>query len=88
MIVIDIVFSLAVGAVLGIVFYGGLLLTVRRLVATRHPGSLMLSSLLVRTAIVLAGLLLVARGRWENVLGCVVGFTIGRVAVSRIWLCT
>lgn len=75
--------SILVGIILGAFFYGGLWLTVRRLVVTRHPIAVTLGSLLVRMAVVLCGLLLVARGRWQNVLACLVGLTVGRVAVSR-----
>lgn len=80
--------SLAAGVVLGILFYGGLWLTVRRLALARHPAAMMLGSLLLRTALVLAGVLLFAHGRWQNMLACLIGFTIGRVVVSRSWVCT
>lgn len=75
--------SVLAGITLGALFYGGLWLTVRRLAVTRHPVAVTLGSLLIRMTAVLAGLLLVAHGRWQNVLACLVGLTIGRVAVSR-----
>lgn len=89
MIVTNMIVSLTVGVVLGVLFYGGLWFTVRQLVLTRHPAAMMLGSLLLRTALVLAGLLLVAQGRWQNVLACLIGLTVGRVVVSRFWaICT
>jgi len=78
--------SLVVGVMLGVLFYGGLWMTVRRLPVTRHPVAMTLGSLVLRMAMVLTGLLLVSRGRWQNVLACLVGLTIGRIAVGR--LCT
>lgn len=80
--------SFAAGVMLGVLFYGGLWITVRRLMVTRHPMAVTLGSLLLRMAVVLAGLLLVARGRWQNVLAALVGFAIGRVVVSKVWVCT
>jgi F1F0 ATPase subunit 2 len=81
--------SFAVGVMLGVLFYGGLWITIRRLMVTRHPIAVTLGSLLLRMAVVLAGLLLVARGRWQNVLVALVGFAIGRIVVSRFWVvCT
>jgi F1F0 ATPase subunit 2 len=75
-----------VGVMLGVLFYGGLWITVRQLMITRHPIAVTLGSLILRMAAVLAGLLLVSRGRWQNVAACLVGLTAGRIAVGR--LCT
>lgn len=47
--------ALAVGILLGLVYFIGLWYTVRRLGTRRHPHGLFVSSFLVRTAIVLAG---------------------------------
>jgi F1F0 ATPase subunit 2 len=75
--------SLTVGVTLGVLFYGGLWITIRRLMTTHHPIAVTLGSLSLRTVAVLAGLLFVTRGRWQNALGCLAGFVIGRIAVSR-----
>ena len=83
------VLDFGAGAILGLLFYGGLWMTVRALPATRHPVTLTLSSVMLRTAAVLFGLWMVAGGRWQNALTCVAGFVIGRIAVSRVVLrCT
>ena len=55
--------SFVVGITLGVLFYGGLWITVRQLAVTRHPVSVTLVSLLVRMVMVLTGFLLVARGQ-------------------------
>jgi F1F0 ATPase subunit 2 len=81
--------SLMAGIALGLVFYGGLWITIQRLTITRHPIALTLGSLLLRLAVVLVGLLLVTRGRWQNAVAYLAGFVIGRIAVSRyLRVCT
>ncbi len=77
--------SFVVGITLGVLFYGGLWITVRQLAVTRHPVSVTLVSLLVRMVMVLTGFLLVARGQWQNVLACLLGLAVGRLAISRSW---
>lgn len=78
----------AVGVMLGVLFYGGLWITVRSLMVTQHPLAVTLGSLLLRMAVVLAGMLMVARGRWQNALAALAGFAIGRAVVSKVWVCT
>lgn len=71
------------GMALGVMFYGGLWMTVRSLMTTPHPVVLTLGSLIVRAGVTLAGFVLVTNGRWENTVACLVGFAIARVVVSR-----
>lgn len=75
---------LAAGVVLGTLFFGGLWITVRRLATSRHPGALAAGSLMVRTAAVVIGVLLLTRGRWQNALAILFGFIAARIAVSRV----
>jgi F1F0 ATPase subunit 2 len=85
----SLVIGVAVGLGLSVVFYGGLWITIRRLLVTRHPVAVTLGSMVFRTALTLAGVVLVARGQWQNALACVAGFVIGRIVVSRLVLaCT
>lgn len=79
---ISIVVQLLAGAGLGVLFYAGLWLTVRALLTARHPGLLAFGSFWIRTLLVLAGFLFLAKGRWENALICIAGFMAGRFAVS------
>jgi len=74
--------AFAAGILIGLVFYGGLWLTVRALMSSRHPVFLTLSSFWARTILAVAGFLVVANGRWQNVLACLAGFVSGRVLVS------
>lgn len=66
------------GVLLGGFFFGGLWLTVRCLPATRHPLVVTLGSLLVRTAVTLAGFFFIIGGRWQNALAALAGFTAAR----------
>ena len=77
--------SLGAGVVLGIFYFGGLWLTVRKLPGARQPVLLSLSSFFVRLAVVLAGFYLVMSGRWERVLLCLLGFLCVRFAAVRLW---
>ena len=69
------------GLLLGVFFYGGLWLTVRRLPTTRHPFAMTLGSLFVRTVLTLAGFLFAIGGRWQNALVALLGFTAARFLV-------
>ena len=71
------------GLALGAIFYGGLWLTVRSLPTARNPVLLTLASFWIRTLLVLAGFLLLARSNWLNALICLLGFVMGRIVVSR-----
>jgi F1F0 ATPase subunit 2 len=72
------------GAILGLVFFGGLWVTVRNLNDMRHPAVWMLVSLVLRFACVLIGFFLLARfGGWQHVLAAMCGFVLLRVAVLR-----
>ncbi|CAN5297678.1 ATP synthase subunit I [soil metagenome] len=72
------------GILLGAIFFGGLWWTICRAVDSRQPALWFLSSLLLRTSMALAGFYFVARGHWENLLLCLLGFVAARLAVT--WL--
>ncbi len=76
---------LLAGFGLGLLFYGGLWITVRALPESRHAVVLALGSFWGRTAATTAGVVVLADGRWENALVCVAGFAAARVVVAR-WI--
>ena len=78
------VLALLAGALLGIIFFGGLLWTVRRGLLSRRPAAWFMGSILVRAAIVLAGFCLVAHGDWRRLLACLLGFILSRVLVTLL----
>ncbi len=75
---------LGAGVALGMMFFGGLWWTIRKGVVSPRPAVWFLGSLVVRMALVMAGVYLVAGNRWERLLACLVGFILARLVVT--WL--
>ncbi|HVZ41976.1 MAG TPA: ATP synthase subunit I [Candidatus Kapabacteria bacterium] len=71
------------GVLLGIVFFGGLWLTVRRGIVSQRPALLFFGSMLLRTGGVLIGFYVVSGAHWERLLLCLVGFAVARLIVTR-----
>lgn len=77
--------SLLAGAGIGIFYFGGLWLTVRRLPTAQHPALLTLGSFFGRSAATLFGFYLVMDGRWERLITCLLGFVAMRIILVRRW---
>ena len=76
--------SAAAGALLGLLFFQGLWITLSNLQEVRHPAILLLVSLLLRFAIVLGGFYLLARyGGWPHLLAAAAGLTLVRILLLR-----
>jgi len=75
--------ALVAGMLLGALFFGGLWWTVAKGVSASRPALWFGASLLLRTAIVLAGFYFVAGGDWKRLLMCLSGFVIARLVVTR-----
>jgi len=75
--------AMATGVLLGVMFFGGLWWTVRKVVSCEHPATWFLGSWLLRTAILLAGFYLLSDGRWDRLLTCLLGFIVARFFVTR-----
>lgn len=75
----------AAGLGLGLLFYGGLWLTISRLAVVRHPAVLALVSFWIRAISVVAVALVFARLGWRACAGLLLGFVLGRILVS-LWL--
>lgn len=76
--------SLAAGLLLGAFFFGGLWWTVRKGVSSTRPAYWVFGSLLLRTGITLAGFYWVSDGHWKRLLGCLVGFILARLVITRL----
>jgi F1F0 ATPase subunit 2 len=70
--------SLTAGLGLGLLYFGGLWLTVRQLVKARRPGWLTLASFIGRSVLTLAGFYLVMQGGWQRIVAALVGFMLMR----------
>jgi F1F0 ATPase subunit 2 len=76
--------ALAVGLLLGAIFFGGLWWTVVRGVLSPRPALWFIGSKLLRMAIVLGGFYLNGGDRWERWLACLLGFILARIVVWRV----
>ena len=82
------VVAFVAGLALGVVHFGGLWLTVRRLPGSRHPALLAFASFLVRTAAVVLGIYVAALvprpgpGQWRRV-ALRVALCLGGVLIVR-----
>jgi F1F0 ATPase subunit 2 len=71
------------GALLGIFFFGGLWWTIRKGLASRSPALWFLGSIVIRTAVVVAGFYFVSGGAWDRILACLLGFIVARFVIIR-----
>ncbi|NJC26956.1 ATP synthase subunit I [Neolewinella antarctica] len=77
--------ALVKGGLLGVFFFGGLWLTVRKAVASTSPARWLLGSLILRVGIVVIGFYIVMQGaNWLNGLVCLLGFVAARVIIFRL----
>lgn len=74
----------AAGLLLGAFFFGGLWWTVRRGVSAKRPALLFVTSMLLRTGIVVTGFYVISDGQWQPLLACLAGFVIARFIVTRL----
>jgi len=77
--------SFVAGLVLGLVFFGGLWLTVKQLERTANPGLLFTVSFAVRAVAVCVGIVLVGAGQWQRYALCLAGFIVMRMILTRRW---
>ena len=75
--------ALAIGILLGTMFYGGLWWTICRGVSSSRPTLWFLGSLILRTSVTMIGFYLVARGHFDRLCLCFLGFAVGRLIITR-----
>ncbi len=72
------------GLALGLLYFGGLWLTIKQLPRSRRPAFLALGSFFLRTALVaFAFYLIVRNGNWQNGIACIVGVIGMRIILVR-----
>lgn len=81
---LDLAFALIAGMMLGAIFFGGLLWTVRQGVLSRHPALWFFGSMVLRTCIVVLGFYFVLGDSWQRLLAGLVGFIVARLIVMRL----
>jgi F1F0 ATPase subunit 2 len=81
------ILALLAGVMLGVIFFAGLWWSVRWGISSKWAAVWFLGSLLLRTAIALAGFYFIAQGDWRRVVACLLGFLIARfwvVLLTRV----
>ena len=78
-----IVLAFMAGIVLGMLFFYGLWITVRKAVHAKIPALWFLGSSLIRIAIVLVGFYYISRGNWQRLLVCLIGFITARYIIKH-----
>jgi F1F0 ATPase subunit 2 len=77
--------SLIAGGLIGLVYFGGLWVTVQRLATSKRPALLALGSFLLRSFVVISVFYLVMDGRLERLAALMIGFFIARrVLLTRL----
>ncbi|MBN2700184.1 MAG: ATP synthase subunit I, partial [Methylothermaceae bacterium] len=71
------------GAALGILFYGGLWITVRRLPQIHRPALWMTTSFILRMAGVVGGFYLLMAGDWRRLAALLLGFVPVRLGLLK-----
>lgn len=82
--VISLLPALFAGIILGILFFGGLLITVRIGLKSKHTSLIFVGSMIIRMAIVIIGFYYVGGDSWQRMLVCLGGFLIARIVITRI----
>lgn len=73
--------ALIAGLILGLIFFGGLWLTVKKAVASKTPALWFLGSFLFRVSVTLLGFYYLSSSNWQRMLVCLVGFIAARFIV-------
>ena len=72
------------GIILGILFFGGLWLTVRKGLTSKRPGIIFIVSLILRMGIVVMGFYYIGGDSWQKMVVCLVGFLMARIAIFHL----
>lgn len=72
------------GVILGILFFGGLWLTINYGLRSKNSVWIFTSSFIIRMMVVLFGFYYVGGNSWRKMLVCLLGFLITRFVITRI----
>lgn len=75
--------AFAAGAVLGILFFGGLWLTVRQAVTAKLPALWVMVSFFLRIGLTLTGLYYIGADNWQRLIIALLGFLAARLAITQ-----
>ncbi len=75
------ILAFVAGIALGVIFFGGLWFTVKKLITAKVPALWMLGSFIVRVGIVLLGFYFIGAGHWQRIISSLIGFIAARLIV-------
>lgn len=75
---------LLAGAAIGLIFFGGLLWTIRKGLVSKSPAVWFIGSLLLRATLAVFGIYWVSQGDWRRLIACLLGLLLARFGVMRI----
>lgn len=81
---LNLIVAFVAGLGIGLFFFGGLWLTVRRISTSRYPALLTLSSFWVRLIFSLLAFYIVMDSHWQMLLACLGGFLVMRFFMTRL----
>lgn len=76
-----IIAALVAGIALGVIFFGGLWLTVKRTLTAKVPWLWVLGSFTFRVGTILTGFYFISSGNWQRLVSCLIGFIAARFVV-------
>jgi len=77
--VLFMVAAFVAGVLIGVLFFGGLWLTLKKGLTSKNPALWIIGSFLVRTGITLCGFYFISGGDWKKLLVCLLGFILVRM---------
>ena len=78
------VFVFTAGLGLGILFFGGLWLTVKKAITSKRPALWLIGSFFFRMGITLVGFYYLSQGSWKSLLISAIGFIIARPLIIHL----
>jgi len=78
------VFAIITGFLTGVLFFGGLWWTLKKVVTSQRAALWLICSMFLRVSITLAGFYFVSDAHWERILSCLLGFLLARTIVLRM----
>jgi F1F0 ATPase subunit 2 len=81
---VSMILAFVAGIVLGVIFFGGLWLTVKKSMTSKLPALWVLGSFFLRISVTLLGFYFIAGGNWQRLLCCLFGFVIARFIVIHL----
>jgi|SRR5690554_586465 len=79
---VSLLLALLAGIGFGILFFGGLWLTVRKGLNSKSPTLIFMGSLILRVVLIVVGFYYVGANSWQRMLVCLLGFLIARIAIT------